>query len=58
MSVHVCVKDFNKVLVVVAESHDWLGCWGHHMKSPGFKAIREYQKVGWEQGWKLTAATR
>lgn len=27
------------------ESHDWLGCWGHHMKSPGFKAIREFQKV-------------
>ncbi|KAL0985641.1 hypothetical protein UPYG_G00159830 [Umbra pygmaea] len=26
-------------------SHDWLGCWGHHMKSPGFKAIREYQKL-------------
>lgn len=26
-------------------NHDWLGCWGHHMKSPGFKAIREYQKV-------------
>lgn len=27
------------------KSHDWLGCWGHHMKSPGFKAIREYQKL-------------
>ncbi|KAG2459620.1 CNPD1 protein, partial [Polypterus senegalus] len=27
------------------ESHDWLGCWGHHMKSPGFKVIREYQKL-------------
>ncbi|XP_026128016.1 tubulin polyglutamylase TTLL4-like [Carassius auratus] len=26
-------------------SHDWLGCWGHHMKSPGFKAIREFQKL-------------
>ncbi|KAM3849920.1 tubulin monoglutamylase TTLL4 [Diretmus argenteus] len=26
-------------------NHDWLGCWGHHMKSPGFKAIREYQKL-------------
>lgn len=31
--------------VVPVGSHDWLGCWGHHMKSPGFKAIREYQKV-------------
>ncbi|XP_045068006.1 tubulin polyglutamylase TTLL4 isoform X2 [Coregonus clupeaformis] len=30
---------------VTKESHDWLGCWGHHMKSPGFKAIREYQKL-------------
>ncbi|XP_062861890.1 tubulin polyglutamylase TTLL4 [Trichomycterus rosablanca] len=27
------------------KNHDWLGCWGHHMKSPGFKAIREYQKL-------------
>lgn len=32
--------------VFLAESNDWLGCWGHHMKSPGFKAIREHQKVG------------
>lgn len=24
---------------------DWLGCWGHHMKSPGFRAIREHQKL-------------
>nr|XP_029512313.1 uncharacterized protein LOC115126815 isoform X3 [Oncorhynchus nerka] len=30
---------------VTKRSHDWLGCWGHHMKSPGFKAIREYQKA-------------
>ncbi|XP_078142272.1 tubulin monoglutamylase TTLL4 [Centroberyx gerrardi] len=30
---------------VTKRSHDWLGCWGHHMKSPGFKAIREYQKL-------------
>ncbi|XP_038870308.1 pneumococcal serine-rich repeat protein-like isoform X2 [Salvelinus namaycush] len=30
---------------VTQKSHDWLGCWGHHMKSPGFKAIREYQKL-------------
>nr|XP_014030156.1 unnamed protein product [Salmo salar] len=30
---------------VTKKSHDWLGCWGHHMKSPGFKAIREYQKL-------------
>ncbi|KAF7218049.1 tubulin monoglutamylase TTLL4 isoform X1 [Nothobranchius furzeri] len=26
-------------------SHDWLGCWGHHMKSPGFKALGEHQKL-------------
>ncbi|KAI5628049.1 tubulin polyglutamylase TTLL4 isoform X1, partial [Silurus asotus] len=30
---------------ITKNSHDWLGCWGHHMKSPGFKAIREYQKL-------------
>ncbi|KAK6484856.1 tubulin polyglutamylase TTLL4 isoform X1 [Huso huso] len=30
---------------VTKRNHDWLGCWGHHMKSPGFKAIREYQKL-------------
>ncbi|NXK62244.1 TTLL4 polyglutamylase, partial [Sylvietta virens] len=27
------------------KSNDWLGCWGHHMKSSGFKAIREHQKL-------------
>ncbi|KAF3843462.1 hypothetical protein F7725_002311 [Dissostichus mawsoni] len=27
------------------KSYDWLGCWGHHMKSPGFKALAEHQKV-------------
>ncbi|XP_030236539.1 tubulin monoglutamylase TTLL4 isoform X2 [Gadus morhua] len=26
-------------------SHDWLGCWGHHMKSPLFKTIEEHQKL-------------
>ncbi|MEQ2268144.1 Tubulin polyglutamylase ttll4, partial [Xenotaenia resolanae] len=26
------------------KSYDWVGCWGHHMKSPGFKAIGEHQK--------------
>ncbi|XP_078408778.1 tubulin monoglutamylase TTLL4 isoform X2 [Cetorhinus maximus] len=38
---------------VIARSHfkitkkcyDWLGCWGHHMKSPLFKTLREYQKL-------------
>lgn len=30
---------------VTKKNHDWLGCWGHHMKSPGFKAIKEYQKL-------------
>lgn len=37
------VMDFS---VFPAESNDWLGCWGHHMKSPSFRAIREHQKVG------------
>ncbi|KAM3608336.1 uncharacterized protein V6R79_023264 [Siganus canaliculatus] len=27
------------------KSHDWLGCWGHHMKSPCFKSILEHQKL-------------
>ncbi|KAK5606890.1 Tubulin polyglutamylase ttll4 [Crenichthys baileyi] len=27
------------------KSYDWVGCWGHHMKSPGFKAIGEHQKL-------------
>lgn len=30
---------------VTKKSHDWLGCWGHHMKSTAFKSIREYQKL-------------
>ncbi|NWX55913.1 TTLL4 polyglutamylase, partial [Promerops cafer] len=30
---------------VSKKNNDWLGCWGHHMKSPGFKAIREHQKL-------------
>ncbi|XP_041120721.1 tubulin polyglutamylase TTLL4 isoform X2 [Polyodon spathula] len=30
---------------VTKRNHDWLGCWGHHMKSPGFKAIQEHQKL-------------
>ncbi|XP_045152855.1 tubulin monoglutamylase TTLL4 [Echinops telfairi] len=24
---------------------DWLGCWGHHMKSASFRTIREHQKL-------------
>ncbi|XP_075385423.1 tubulin monoglutamylase TTLL4 [Tenrec ecaudatus] len=24
---------------------DWLGCWGHHMKSTSFRTIREHQKL-------------
>nr|XP_032813155.1 tubulin polyglutamylase TTLL4-like [Petromyzon marinus] len=28
-----------------AKRHDWLGCWGRHMKSPGFRALREHQKL-------------
>ncbi|XP_044294057.1 tubulin polyglutamylase TTLL4 isoform X3 [Varanus komodoensis] len=43
----------NIVKQTVARSHfkisrrnnDWLGCWGHHMKSPGFRVIREHQKL-------------
>ncbi|KAM9850500.1 tubulin monoglutamylase TTLL4 [Aulostomus maculatus] len=30
---------------VTKKSHDWLGCWGHHMKSPGFKTLGEHQKL-------------
>ncbi|XP_017265546.1 tubulin polyglutamylase TTLL4 isoform X2 [Kryptolebias marmoratus] len=30
---------------VTKKSHDWLGCWGHHMKSPGFKVLGEHQKL-------------
>ncbi|XP_040924828.1 tubulin polyglutamylase TTLL4 isoform X2 [Betta splendens] len=30
---------------VTKKSHDWLGCWGHHMKSLCFKAIGEHQKL-------------
>ncbi|XP_015724436.1 tubulin polyglutamylase TTLL4 isoform X2 [Coturnix japonica] len=30
---------------VSEKSYDWLGCWGQHMKSPGFRAIREHQKL-------------
>ncbi|NWS68557.1 TTLL4 polyglutamylase, partial [Crotophaga sulcirostris] len=30
---------------VSKKSNDWLGCWGHHMKSSSFKVIREHQKL-------------
>uniref|UniRef100_A0A3Q3X3N6 Uncharacterized protein n=1 Tax=Mola mola TaxID=94237 RepID=A0A3Q3X3N6_MOLML len=30
---------------VTKKSYDWLGCWGHHMKSPGFKALGQHQKL-------------
>lgn len=30
---------------VTKKNHDWLGCWGHHMKSPGFKALGGHQKL-------------
>lgn len=30
---------------VTKKNHDWLGCWGHHMKSPVFKTILEHQKL-------------
>ncbi|KAM9188980.1 tubulin monoglutamylase TTLL4 isoform 2-T3 [Mergus octosetaceus] len=35
---------------VSKKSNDWLGCWGHHMKSPGFRAIREHQKPASARG--------
>ncbi|XP_042323392.1 tubulin polyglutamylase TTLL4 isoform X2 [Sceloporus undulatus] len=43
----------NIVKQTIARSHfkvsrrnnDWLGCWGHHMKSPGFRVIKEHQKL-------------
>ncbi|XP_062598773.1 tubulin monoglutamylase TTLL4-like [Saccostrea cucullata] len=30
---------------ITKRNHDWLGCWGKHMKSQGFKSVREYQKL-------------
>ncbi|KAJ0070186.1 hypothetical protein NL108_002508 [Boleophthalmus pectinirostris] len=30
---------------VTKKSHDWLGCWGHHMKSVCFKTLGEHQKL-------------
>ncbi|XP_061698579.1 tubulin polyglutamylase TTLL4 isoform X2 [Syngnathoides biaculeatus] len=27
------------------KSNDWLGCWGHHMKSPCFRTLQEHQKL-------------
>ncbi|XP_072301123.1 tubulin monoglutamylase TTLL4 [Eucyclogobius newberryi] len=30
---------------VTKKSHDWLGCWGHHMKSICFKTVGEHQKL-------------
>lgn len=30
---------------ITHNSHEWLGCWGHHMKSPQFRAIGEHQKL-------------
>ncbi|NXY49011.1 TTLL4 polyglutamylase, partial [Ceuthmochares aereus] len=30
---------------VSKKSNDWLGCWGHHMKSSSFRVIREHQKL-------------
>ncbi|KAK1336645.1 hypothetical protein QTO34_002679 [Cnephaeus nilssonii] len=28
------------------KNDDWLGCWGHHMKSSSFRSLRGHQKVG------------
>lgn len=49
----ICRVTPNIVKQTIARSHfrvskkssDWLGCWGHHMQSPGFKAIKEHQKL-------------
>ncbi|CAH2305261.1 tubulin polyglutamylase TTLL4 [Pelobates cultripes] len=30
---------------VTKKNHDWLGCWGHHMKSTAFKTIQAHQKL-------------
>ncbi|XP_076094251.1 uncharacterized protein LOC143064924 isoform X1 [Mytilus galloprovincialis] len=30
---------------ITKRNHDWLGCWGKHMKSQGFKGIKEWQKL-------------
>ncbi|KAE8581396.1 hypothetical protein XENTR_v10024775 [Xenopus tropicalis] len=30
---------------VTKKNQDWLGCWGHHMKSTAFKSLRAYQKL-------------
>ncbi|XP_066201163.1 tubulin monoglutamylase TTLL4 [Saccopteryx leptura] len=30
---------------VSKRNDDWLGCWGHHMKSPSFRSIQEHQKL-------------
>ncbi|XP_061548412.1 tubulin polyglutamylase TTLL4 isoform X2 [Phycodurus eques] len=27
------------------KSNDWLGCWGHHMKSSCFRTLQEHQKL-------------
>ncbi|XP_050756364.1 tubulin monoglutamylase TTLL4 isoform X3 [Gymnogyps californianus] len=35
---------------VSKKSNDWLGCWGHHMKSPSFRSIREHQKPASARG--------
>ncbi|KAG7503946.1 tubulin polyglutamylase TTLL4 isoform X1 [Solea senegalensis] len=30
---------------ITKKSNDWLGCWGHHMRSAGFKTLAEHQKL-------------
>ncbi|NXK80440.1 TTLL4 polyglutamylase, partial [Amazona guildingii] len=30
---------------VSKKTNDWLGYWGHHMKSPSFRTIKEHQKL-------------
>ncbi|XP_018091201.1 tubulin polyglutamylase TTLL4 isoform X2 [Xenopus laevis] len=30
---------------ITKKNHDWLGCWGHHMKSTAFKSLQAHQKL-------------
>uniref|UniRef100_A0A8B9G929 Tubulin polyglutamylase TTLL4 n=1 Tax=Amazona collaria TaxID=241587 RepID=A0A8B9G929_9PSIT len=35
---------------VSKSNNDWLGYWGHHMKSPSFRTIKEHQKPASARG--------
>lgn len=38
------VQNSNVITVALTEAHEWLGCFGRHMRTEGFRAIRRYQK--------------